>query len=234
METTTVGTGEVHVAVISAGVSEPSSTRLLADRLASHVRETLGRQQSTVRSSAVELGPLATDIATTLIGGLTSPALQTAIDTIAQADIVIASTPIYKAGASGLFKSFIDVLDNDLMVGKVVLLAATAGSPRHAMVVDDHLRPLFAFMRAVTVPTSLFAAPDDWADPSLTRRMKRAAVEVAALYRSGLQDEVLTGSWDAYQHQFGSASAHRSTSLEDPEFDTPLMRLASGGAREPR
>jgi len=108
------------------------------------------------------------------------------------------------------------------------LLAATAGSPRHAMVLDDHLRPLFAFMRAVTVPTSLFAAPDDWADPSLTTRMKRAAVEAAALYRSGLQDAVHNSSWDAYQHQFDSASARRPAS-EDPAFDTPLMRLASGG-----
>jgi FMN reductase len=228
METTTAGRSEVHVAVISAGVSEPSSTRLLADRQASHLYDTLGRQQLTVRTSAVELGPLATDIATTLVGGLTSQGLQKAIDTIGQADLVIASTPIYKAGASGLFKSFIDVLDNDLMVGKVVLLAATAGSPRHAMVLDDHLRPLFAFMRALTVPTSLFAAPEDWADPSLTTRMKRAAVEAAALYRSGLQDEVLNNAWDAYQHQFDSASARRSAS-EDPDFDTPLMRLASGG-----
>jgi len=228
METTSVARGAVQVAVMSAGVSEPSSTRLLADRLANRVRETFGRQQLTVRTSAVELGPLATDIATTLVGGLTSQALQKAIDTIGQADIVIASTPIYKAGASGLFKSFIDVLDDDLMIGKVVLLAATAGSPRHAMVLDDHLRPLFAFMRAVTVPTSLFAAPEDWADPSLTTRMKRAAVEAAALYRSGLQDEVLSNSWDAYQHQFASASARRSAN-EDPDFDTPLMRLASGG-----
>src|SRR4051795_1943339 len=228
MEITAVGPGEVNVAVISAGVSDPSSTRLLADRLASKVREAFGRHQLTAITSAVELGPLATDIATTLVGGLTSPALQEATDTIGQADIVIASTPIYKAGVSGLFKSFIDVLDNDLMVGKVVLLAATAGSPRHAMVLDDHLRPLFAFMRAVTVPTSLFAAPEDWADPSLTTRMKRAAVEAAALYRSGLQDEVLNNAWDAYQHQFDSASARRSAS-EDPDFDTPLMRLASGG-----
>jgi FMN reductase len=228
MQTPTVGRGEVRVAVISAGVSEPSSTRLLADRLASNVHENFDRQQVTALTSVVELGPLATDIAITLVGGLTSQALQTAIDTIAQADIVIASTPIYKAGVSGLFKSFIDVLDNDLMVGKVVLLAATAGSPRHAMVLDDHLRPLFAFMRAVTVPTSLFAAPDDWADPSLTTRMKRAAVEAAALYRSGLEDDVLNSSWDAYQHEFGRASARNASSSADPDFDTPLMRLASG------
>src|SRR3954463_9278488 len=104
METTTRDRGEVRIAVISAGVSEPSSTRLLADRLAHNLHETLDREQLTVRTSAVELGPLATDVATTLVGGLTSRALQTAINTIAQADIVIASTPIYKAGVSGLFK----------------------------------------------------------------------------------------------------------------------------------
>jgi FMN reductase len=83
------------------------------------------------------------------------------------------------------------------------------------------------------VPTSLFAAPEDWADPSLTRRMKRAALEAAALHRSGLEDEVLSNSWDAYQHQFGSASARRSPNWENPDFDTPLMRLASGGEPHP-
>jgi FMN reductase len=136
---------------------------------------------------------------------------------------------VYKAGLSGLFKSFVDVLDDDLLVGKTVLLAATAGSARHAMVVDDHLRPLVAFLRAVAVPTSVFAAPEDWADPALTRRIERAAVEASALLRARLEQQITRRVWHAYQHQFGSGARGAGQADREVDFDTPLMRLATGG-----
>jgi FMN reductase len=220
----------VEVVVISGGVSSPSSTRLLADRLAAQVHQAFTTDGHAVRTSAIDLTPLAADVTTALVGGLTSPALQGAFDTLAGADVVVAGAPIYKAGISGLFKSFLDVMDNDLLVGKTVLLTATAGSSRHALVVDDHLRPLFAFMRAVTTPTSLFAAPDDWADPSLGRRLRRAAREAVAMHRAGLTDEVSTHSWDSYQHSFGSTQDQRHDRDSEVDFGTPLMRLAAGGS----
>jgi FMN reductase len=218
-----------RLVLISGGVSEPSSTRLLADRTGAKVIEALTADDIAVRSSVIELAPLSADIGTAMVGGLSSERLRSALSIVAEADIVVASTPIYKGGISGLFKSFVDVMDNDLIVGKTVVLAATAGSARHAMVVDDHMRPLFAFMRAVTVPTSVFAAPEDWADPSLGRRLKRAAVEAAALHGSGLEQRVVEQSWDGYQHQFGGSSVHAGEA-GGVDFDTPLMRLAAGGA----
>lgn len=230
MEPTTADRTEVSVAVISAGVSDTSSTRLLADRLTAQLHGVLTGEALSVRTRVIEVASLAGDVTTTLVGGLTSDALRRAMDTIAHADIVIAATPVYKAGISGLFKSFIDAMDNDLLVGKTVLLAATAGTARHALVADEHLRSLFAYLRAVTVPTSLFAAPEDWADPALTRRMHRAAVETAALHRSHLQDDVLHRSWNAYQHQYASTTSRTGNHPADPDFDTPLMRLAAGGA----
>ncbi|WP_331602432.1 NAD(P)H-dependent oxidoreductase [Streptomyces anthocyanicus] len=100
-----------------------------------------------------------------MVGGLPGEQLKDALASLALADIVVAATLVYKAGFSGLFKSFVDVMD-DLLIGKPVVLAATAGSARHTMVADDRLRPLFTFLRAVTVPTAVFAAPSVWADPA--------------------------------------------------------------------
>ena len=122
----------------------------------------------------------------------------------------MASTPVYKAGASGLFISFFDVLDNDLLIAKPVVLAATAGTARHALVADDQMRPLFAYLRALTVPTSVFAAPEDWGDPALNQRIDRAALELVLLMESGFARKVRDESWRSYQHAFGTAGAAES------------------------
>jgi FMN reductase len=148
--------------VISAGTSEPSSTRMLADRIANRTLQLLRETGTDASAGVVELAPLAVDIANAAVAGFPSEQLQAAIEQIASADAVIAATPVYKAGISGLFKSLIDVLDDDLLIAKPVLLAATAGSSRHALVVDEQMRPLFAYMRALTLPTSVFAGPEDW------------------------------------------------------------------------
>ncbi len=159
----------LRLVVVSAGVSSPSTTRLLADRTAQKSIDLLREAGIPATVNVIELGPLAVEIAQAIVSGFPGERLQAAIELLAGADAVIASTPVYKAGISGLFKSFADVLDNDLLIAKPVILAATAGTARHAMVVDEQLRPLFAFLRAMPVPTSLFAAPDDWGSTKLLR-----------------------------------------------------------------
>ena len=150
----------VRIVIVSAGVSEPSSTRLLADRTAQKTLDLLRESGVPATASVIELAPLATDIARAIVSGFPGAELQAVIERLASADAVIASTPVYKAGISGLFKSFADILDNDLLIAKPVILAATAGTARHAMVVDEQLRPLFAFLRAMPVPsTTPNAAP---------------------------------------------------------------------------
>jgi FMN reductase len=141
------------------------------------------------------------------------------------------ATPVYKAAASGLFTSFFDVLDNDLLIGKPVVLAATAGTQRHALVVDDQLRPLFAYLRALPVPTSLFAAPEDWSDSALAARTDRAATELLLLMESGFARAVRDESWGSYQHEFGSAAGDASGDADgEIELDSDMMRLAAGGS----
>lgn len=180
----------LKLVAVSAGLSQPSSTRLLADRLADAVRRELESEQRPVEVHVIDLRELAVDIASNLVTGFPAPALAAAIDRVAQADGLIAVTPVFTASYSGLFKSFFDVLDDTLLVGKPVLIAATGGTARHSLVLDHALRPLFAYLRAIVVPTAVFAASEDWggADDSrtdyLATRIARAAGELAALMAS--------------------------------------------------
>jgi FMN reductase len=207
-----------RLVVVSAGTSDPSSTRLLADRLAARVTALA----PAVTVSVIELRELATDITTAVTSALITPRLQQAIDTLAEADGVIAAAPVYKAGPSGLFTSFFQVLDNDLLIGKPVVLAATAGTARHALVADDLMRPTFAYLRTLTAPTSVFAAPEDWGDPALNTRVDRAARELVLLMESGFARAIRDESWGSYQHE-------NDVSLN---LDTDLMRLAAGGSAQ--
>jgi len=207
-----------RLAILSAGTSDPSSTTLLASRLGNRVT---GLAPS-VQSAVIELRPLAADIMTALTSGLAGPRLQQAIGTLAEADAVIAATPVYNAGPSGLFTSFFQVLDNDLLIGMPVVLAATAGTARHALVADDLIRPMFAYLRTLTAPTSVFAAPEDWADPALNTRIDRAARELVLLMDSGFARAIRDESWDSYQHE-------SEVSLG---LDTDMMRLAAGGSAQ--
>jgi FMN reductase len=201
-----------RLVVVSAGTSDPSSTRILTDRIAQKSLDRLRDAGMPTSVQAIELGPLAVDIARATIAGFPGEQLQAAIDRLAAADAVIAATPVYKAGISGLLKSFLDVLDNDLLVAKPVLLAATGGTARHALVIDDQMRPLFAFMRALALPTSVYAAPEDWGQSELGERIERAATELAVMLRTRIEEEITRDAWSSYQHQFaGNATRAERT-----------------------
>jgi FMN reductase len=218
-----------RIVVINAGTSDPSSSRMLADRIA---QKTLDRLTGTTPATVqvIDLGPLAGEIAHAIVSGIPEGRLLAAIHVLAAADGVIVATPVYKAGMSGLLKSFVDVLDNDLLIAKPVVLSATAGSARHALVTEDQLRPLFAYLRAITAPTSVFAAPEDWADPALAGRIDRAAAEFAALIASGVTAAITGRAWNDYQHSYGSNARPDAADPTDIDLDTELMRLATGRA----
>jgi len=177
----------VNLAVISAGLGRPSSTRLLADRLAEAVRQDLAGRDREVLTSVVELRELAHPIADNLVTGFPPSALREAVDAVTGADAVIAVTPVFSASYSGLFKSFVDVVDNTALTGMPVLIGATGGTARHSLVLDHALRPLFSYLRAVVVPTGVYAATEDWGagaaagESSLPTRIARAAGELADL-----------------------------------------------------
>lgn len=214
--------------VVTAGVGDPSSTRMLADRAAQRTRDLVTRRGGTVDVQVVDLRELAAEVTTALTSTHVGPKLQLAIEALGRADGVIAATPVYKAAPSGLFSSFFQVLDNDLLIGKPVVLAATAGTARHSLVVDEQLRSLFGFLRTLVAPTSLFAAPEDWGDPGLNKRIDRAVLELVLLMESGFARQVRDESWHSYQHEFGSAGG---TELSI-DLNSDMMRLAAGGTAD--
>ncbi|MGK5532134.1 FMN reductase [Streptomyces sp. URMC 129] len=177
----------MKLVAVSAGLSTPSATRLLADRLAESVRGELAALGHDVETDVVELRGLAVAIANNLVTGFPPPPLAAAIDAVTGAGGLIAVTPVFTASFSGLFKSFFDLIDPDALAGKPVLVAATGGTARHSLVLEHALRPLFAHLRAVTVPTAVYAASGDWGSggdaytEGLPARIGRAGGELAAL-----------------------------------------------------
>ncbi|MDD7938413.1 FMN reductase [Actinomycetospora lutea] len=170
------------LAVVSAGLSTPSSTRLLADRLTDGVVTALRERGVEARPEVIELRDHARDLADHLVTGFPNAALRPVLETVAGADGLVAVTPIFSASYSGLFKTFVDVLDRDALAGTPVLLGATAGTARHQLALDHAMRPLFAYLHATAVPTGVFAASEDWGSSTeLTDRITRAAGELADL-----------------------------------------------------
>ncbi|MFF3288728.1 FMN reductase [Streptomyces sp. NPDC003023] len=187
-------TGPMNLVVVSAGLGVPSSSRLLADRITESVRRELAGTDREVRVTVVELRDLAVAIANNLVTGFPAKPLADAIDVVTGADGLIAVTPVFTASYSGLFKSFFDLIEPDALTGKPVLIAATGGTARHSLVLEHALRPLFAYLRALVVPTAVYAASEDWGGSgdamtaTLPDRISRAGGELAALMASRVTD----------------------------------------------
>ena len=172
------------VVVVSAGLSAPSSTRLLADQLGTATDVALRSHGEAADVSVIELRDLAHPLVDHLLTGFPTGDLAAAIELVRNADGLIVVTPVFAASYSGLFKMFFELLEKDLLRGKPVLLAATAGTARHSLVLEHALRPLFSYLRAVTVPTAVFAATEDFGGAQsgeLADRVKTAAGELADL-----------------------------------------------------
>jgi FMN reductase len=173
--------------IVSGGLREPSSTRLLADRLEASVRAELTAQDARVDSSFVELRPLGRPIMDAMLTGVAAPDLEAAFDTVADADAVIAVTPAFNVSFSGLFKSFFDVLPKETLSDMPVLIAATGGTERHSLVLEHALRPMFSYLHAIVSPTGVYAATEDFGaqtGAALAERIAKAAADFARLIRA--------------------------------------------------
>jgi FMN reductase len=172
----------LHIAVITAGLTQPSSTRLLADRLTEATVQALAPRDVVVE--VVEVRDVAHELTNNVLTGFASPELQVRIDAIVEADAVIVATPVYAASYSGLFKMLVDVLPKDALRDTPVLLGATGGTARHSLAIDHALRPLFAHLGALVAPVAVFAASEDWGSVDagrLDERITRAGSGLAAL-----------------------------------------------------
>lgn len=174
----------MKLTVISAGLRDPSSTRLLADKLAQATATGLAETGTAVEITTVEVRTLAHDVVDMLLTGVQTPALAAARAAVQDADALIVATPTFSTSYSGLMKSFLDTLDPDSLTGVPVLLAATGGTARHSMVTETALRPLLTYLKAITVPTAVYASAEDWGHAGLDTRIEQAGTDLAQLARA--------------------------------------------------
>lgn len=157
-----------HIAIVAAGLSDPSSTSMLAKHLGEATSDALSQRGYRPELHHFELREIATDIADSMVTFSRSERLTEAINQVEQADGIIAVSPVFKASYSGLFKSFWDLIDNEALIGAPIQLGATGGSPRHSLVIDNAMRPLFSYLRMRVMPTGVYAATEDWGAPATT------------------------------------------------------------------
>jgi len=171
-----------RIVVLAAGLRQPSSTRLLADRLSAATSTAVNERGQVVEIETVELREYARELTNHLLTGFAAGRLAELIERVRAADALIVVSPIFSGSYSGLFKTFFDVLEPGVLAGKPVLIGATGGTARHSLALEYALRPLFSYLRSVVVPTAVFAAPEDWgSDAQLSDRVDRAAAELADL-----------------------------------------------------
>lgn len=180
---------DLRIATVQAGLNTPSTTSRLADSLQGALvaeAEIVGPRAHVTR---INLRDLAVKVTEATLSGVKSEQVDAALSAVTKADVLIAVTPTFNASFSGVFKSFFDLVEPRALEGTVTILGATGGTARHSLVVDTALRPLFTYMRAMAVPTSVFASADDFASSdSIARRSTVVAREALALLgsRNGL------------------------------------------------
>lgn len=224
-----------NIVVISGGLGVPSTSRMLGDRIAEAAGQSVDALGGSARVDVVELREYAGEIANAMVSRYASPRLQSAIDRVVGADALIAVSPVFTASVSGLFKSFLDVLDPTALAGKPVVLAATGGSARHSMVIDYALRPIFSYLKADIMPTGVFAAPGDWGGEgesghdggALAARTRRAGRELGLALTAG---DSLAGDSDRSAGVAGSGSAAAGDVASMP-FEDLLASVNGNRAR---
>jgi FMN reductase len=174
------------LAVVSAGLGVPSSTRLLADRLTAATVAALQERGVRAEVDVVELRDHGHELVDATLTGVVAPGLRAAVDAVVGSDGLVAVTPVFSASYNGLFKLFFDALEDGALDGRPTLIGATGGTGRHSLALEHAVRPLLTYLHAVVVPTAVFAAPEDWAGgatgvAALDRRIARATGELADL-----------------------------------------------------
>lgn len=165
----------MKIVAITAGTGVPSSSRMLTDFITNKMKEI--KNDEIEKISTYELRDFAVLIAQANISGFASTELESVLDEVRSADILVAVSPVYQGSYSGVFKSFFDLFDIDDLEGHKVVLGMTGGSLRHSMVPEFLLKPLFSYLRANVSPTLIFADPNSWSDPQFTRRVDRVVRE---------------------------------------------------------
>lgn len=150
-------TKRLRVVAVSGGIQKPSRTLALVEELLAALGEVVP-----LEAHVIEIGALAPDFGAVLTRGDLPASVEAQLQRIESADLVIAASPVYRASYTGLFKHLFDFVHHEALIDTPVLLAATGGSDRHALVIDHQLRPLFSFFQARTLPIGVYASEQDF------------------------------------------------------------------------
>lgn len=159
----------------SGSLNAPSKTRALVDLALAKASTRYG-----VATESYDLTELLPSLLSQAAGlGPLDASGRALIDSILSADALVVGSPVYKGSYTGLFKHVFDLIDPLALAGKPILLTATGGGDKHALVIEHHLRPLFGFFEAATLPTGIYAGAADFTDgkptsPALLSRLDRA------------------------------------------------------------
>jgi FMN reductase len=165
---------KLNVVAVSGGLQRPSRTLALVEELLVALGEALP-----ISVRLIELGEIAPQFAGTLYRSQLPAAIEADLAAIESADLLVVASPVYRGTYSGLFKHLFDFVHHEALVDTPVLLAATGGSERHALVIDHQFRPLFAFFQADVLPLGVYATEKDFdgyniTDPALQGRIALA------------------------------------------------------------
>ncbi|WP_439592146.1 FMN reductase [Microbacterium sp.] len=169
-----MATTPLRVVGVSGSLHEPSKTTALVREL---IDEVAGRTE--VDARLIELTALGPGFAGALRREDAGPEVEDALQAIESADLLIAASPVYRASFTGLFKHLFDFVGQYALVGTPVILAATGGGERHALILEHQLRPLFGFFQALTLPVGVYASDTDFTAGVLTSEAVRARIDQA-------------------------------------------------------
>ncbi|MFL9989934.1 FMN reductase [Burkholderia sp. GAS332] len=176
---------KLKVVAVSGGLQRPSRTLVVVERLLAVLGDSLP-----IDTHLVELGQIATRLAGAVHRAQVPVDLEAHIKAIESADLLIVGSPVYRASYTGLFKHLFDLVHHEALVDVPVLLAATGGSDRHALVIDHQLRPLFSFFQARTLPIGVYASEADFSgyaisNPALDERIALAVTRALPWLHAG-------------------------------------------------
>ncbi len=162
----------IRTVILNGSLARPSKTRSLLDALHAQLHTQL-HTQLPLETLLIDLVDLFEDIGTCLWREQLPERAMRALQAIETADFLIVGAPVFRGSVPGLFKHLFDLLDTPAMADKPVLLAATGGSQRHALVIEHQLRPLLSFFQTLTLPVGVYASAEDFQDG----RLHSAAVD---------------------------------------------------------
>lgn len=164
----------LRVVAVSGGLQRSSKSTVLAQHLLCGIGKALPCQ-----AQMVTIGELAAQFAGASLRTQFPLVVEQALAAVEQADMLVVATPVFRGAYTGMFKHFFDHINQDALIDKPILLAATGGSQRHALMIDHQLRPLFSFFQARTLPLGVYATDSDFeqgqlSNPALLERAQLA------------------------------------------------------------